>query len=372
MTPMPHTTLTLTSSAMKMFVRNKQSLFFALFMPLMIMVIFGFIGFDKMSATKLGIVSPNPTPATQTFIDQFKNAPNISLSFGTEQEMRDALLKNDLAAVFVIPDSLIPTPSPSSAMPETQTVTVLENVGQLQQAKIAETIMSQILDRTTIAMVNAPQFFELNTEEVSVRSTKYIDFLMPGILGMSLMQMAVFGVAFVFADYKEKGILKRLLATPMKPFQFVSSQVITRLIVALAQSAILIAAAMLLLHTHVYGSWLLIGMIAILGSVMFLGLGFAISGVANNVDSVPAIANLIVFPMMFLGGTFFPIDSMPDWLQGIVRYLPLQFLTHSLREVMANGASAMAVRSDLLWMLGWAVVMVALAMFTFRFEERRV
>lgn len=369
---MSNTTFTLTASAFKMFVRNKQSLFFALFMPLMIMVIFGFIGFDKMSATKLGIVSPEPTPATQTFIDQFKNAPNISLSFGTEQEMRDALLRNDLAAVFVIPDNLIPTPSPSSAMPETQMVTVLENVGQLQQAKIAETIMSQILDKTTIAMVQAPQFFELKTEEVSVRSTKYIDFLIPGILGLSLMQMAVFGVAFVFADYKEKGILKRLLATPMKPFQFVSSQVITRLAIALAQSAILIAVAILLLHTHVYGSWFLIGLIAILGSVMFLGLGFAISGVANNVDSVPAIANVIVFPMMFLGGTFFPTDGMPNWLQSVVHYLPLQFLTHSLREVMANGASLLAVRYDLVWMSVWAVVLVGLAMFTFRFEEKKI
>ncbi|MEK7537405.1 MAG: ABC transporter permease, partial [Patescibacteria group bacterium] len=100
-------------------------------------------------------------------------------------------------------------------------------------------------------------------------------------------------VAFVFADYKEKGILKRLLATPMKPQQFVTAQVITRLIVALAQSAILLAVGVWLLHTHVYGSLWLVALIAIVGSVMFLGLGFTISGLANTVDSVPAIANLI-------------------------------------------------------------------------------
>ncbi|MFH0829051.1 MAG: ABC transporter permease [Candidatus Kerfeldbacteria bacterium] len=363
---------TLTLSAMKMFVRNRQSLFFTLFMPLMIMVIFGFVGFDKVPTTKLGIVSPNPTPETTAFIDQLKQAPNMSMTFGTEQQLRDAMKKNSVAAVFVIPDNLIPAPGASSVTPATQTVTVLENVGQLQQAKTAESIMSQILDKTTIAMARAPQLFELKTEEVSVRSTKYIDFLLPGIVGMALMQMAVFSVAFVFADYKEKGILKRLLATPMKPQQFVTAQVITRLLVALAQTAILIAVGVWLLHTHVYGSIWLIALIAILGSIMFLGLGFTISGFANTVESVPAIANLIVFPMLFLGGTFFPTDGMPNWLQHIVQYLPLQYLTHGLREVMANGSGISVIAHDLYWMIGWSVVLVTLAMFTFRFEERRV
>ena len=366
-----HTTLKLTTSTLKMFVRNRQSLFFTLFMPLVIMAIFGMVGFDKVAPTKLGIVSSNPTPATKAFIDQLSSAPNIKLTSGTEAALRDALKKNELAAVFVIPDDLIPVPSAGSP-PTVRVVTVLENVGQLQQAKIAESIMGQILDKTTIALAGSPQFFTLATEEVSVRSTKYIDFLLPGIVGMSLMQMAVFSVAFVFADYKEKGILKRLLATPMKPQQFVTAQVVTRLLVALAQSTILIAVGVWLLHTHIYGSIWLIALCAILGSIMFLGLGFTISGFANTVESVPAIANLIVFPMLFLGGTFFPTDGMPVLLQHIVHYLPLQYLTHSLREVMANGVGIGAIAYDLYWMLAWSAVLVGFAMFTFRFEEKRV
>lgn len=366
------TTLNLTKSTIKMFVRNRQALFFTLFMPLMIMVIFGFVGFDKIAPIKLGIVSANPTQSTQQFIEQLKNAPNMKLSFGTEQQMRASLKKNDLASVFIIPDALVPDPSEASAVPSIQTVTVLENVGQVAQAKTAETVMAQILDRTTIALARAPQLFDLKIEEVSVRSTKYIDFLLPGIVGMALMQMAVFSVAFVFADYKEKGILKRLLATPMQPHQFVTAQVVTRLLVALAQSAILVAVGVWLLHTHVYGSIWLIALVTILGSIMFLGLGFTISGFANTVESVPAIANLIVFPMLFLGGTFFPTDGMPNWLQHVVQYLPLQYLTHGLREVMANGAGISAISHDLYWMLGWSVVLVGLAVYTFRFEERRV
>lgn len=379
-----NTLKTLTISTIKMYVRNKQNLFFALFMPLVIMVIFGLIGFDKVPKTKIGIVAPRPTVATQAFIDQLKKIDVLQITRGNESDLRASMKKGDLAVIMLVPNDFLPdiqgvAPPMKGVKPPTlppqiapKTMTILENVAQLQQAKTAEMMMSQILDKTTLGIVKAPTLFTMKTEQVSVKSSKYIDFLLPGIVGLSLMQMAVFGVAFVFADYKEKGVLKRLLATPMRPFQFVTAQVITRLMTALAQTAILIVVGMMLYHTHLYGAWWLVGIIAILGSIMFLGLGFTISGIATSVDSVPAIANLVVFPMMFLGGTFFPTDSMPSWLQHIVQYLPLQYLTHSLREVMANGAAIGAVKTDLFWMAGWSVILVGLAMYTFRLEEKRV
>src|SRR4029077_3605386 len=108
---------------------------------------------------------------------------------------------------------------------------LLENVAQAQQAATAQSIVGQILDKTSLQLAQAPDYFKLQVESINAKKVKYIDFLLPGIVAMSIMQMAVFSVAFVFTDYKEKGILKRLLATPMKPQQFVAAQVITRLLV---------------------------------------------------------------------------------------------------------------------------------------------
>ncbi len=370
------TTRILTISSIKMFVRNRQALFFTLFMPLIIMTIFGLIGFDRVPTLKIGVVSNNPTPPTEEFITRLKDIPNVELFRYSEDSERAALLKGDRVAVFLIPDDLIslPVTGPNAlpSVPTAKSVRVLENVAQSQYAKTATSLLSRVLDQTALAMAQAPKFFEVQPEEVSVKQTRYIDFLLPGIVGMALMQMAVFSVAFLFTDYKEKGILKRLIATPMKPSQFLTANVITRLLVALVQTVVLIAVGILLYKTHIYGAWWLIALIATLGAVMFLGLGFSISGIAKTVDAVPAIANLIVFPMLFLGGTFFPIDTMPAWLQTVVHYLPLQYLTHSLREVMANGAGIGAVATDLYWMLGWSAVMVLLANLTFGFEERRV
>lgn len=363
------TTRTLTVSAIRMFVRNRQALFFTLFMPTIIMTIFGLIGFDQVPKSDVGIVTGNPTAATQQFVEQLKQVPAFAVKQGTESEERDALNKGDRAVVLIIPDNLIPS---GPGKPATQTITVLKNVGQEQQAATAVSIMSQILDKTTLTISQAPELFKLDVQSVNSRNVRYIDFLLPGIVALSIMQMAVFSVAFVFVDYKEKGILKRLLATPMKPYQFVTANVITRLIVAIAQSAILIAIGIIAFKSHVIGSYFLVLLAVILGAVMFLGLGFTISGIAKTVEAVPAIANLIVFPMLFLGGTFFPINTMPDWLQGIVKYLPLTHLSHALREVMANGSGFSAIRTDIFWMLGWSVVLIVLAVFTFRFEEKRI
>lgn len=365
-----HTILKLTSSSIKMFLRNRQSLFFTLFMPTVIMTIFGVIGFDKVPQIEIGIVANSPTPATQQFLDQLKQVSAFDVHEGSASDERAALEKGDRAVVLAVPDALMPDPTAKPSGP--QTMTVLKSIAQEQQAGTAISILSQFLDKTTLSIARAPSLFTLDVQDINARKVKYIDFLLPGIVAMSIMQMAVFSVAFVFADYKERGVLKRLLATPMKPYQFVTANVITRLLVALAQSAILVALGLYLFHAHVIGSYWLVLLISILGGIMFLGLGFTISGFANTVESVPAIANLVVFPMLFLSGVFFPTNAMPNWLQHVVQYLPLTYFAKAMRDVMANGASFFTIRTDLLWMGIWSVILIVFAVLTFRFEERRV
>lgn len=392
-----NTTWTLTKSAIKMFVRNKQSLFFTLFMPVIIMSIFGVVGFDRTPKINVGIVTGNPSAETQQFVDQLKQVSVFNITTGSLDVLKSSLQKGEESVVIEIPDKLIPsaadiiaaTPKPAAttakdkaiapaapvvpAKPNlpVQNVTVWQNVGQAQQASTAITILNQILDQTTLAINQAQNLFSIQTQSVNAQNIKYIDFLLPGIIAMAVMQMSVFSVAFVFADYKEKGILKRLIATPMRPMQFVTANVITRLIVALVQTAILMGLGLILFKAHVVGSIFLVFLISFLGGIMFLGLGFTISGIAKTVESVPAIANLIVFPMLFLSGIFFPTDAMPHWLHTVVQYLPLTYFATAMRDVMANGFGFMDIWKNLAWMAGWAVVLVTLSNFTFGFEEKR-
>jgi len=225
-------------------------------------------------------------------------------------------------------------------------------------------------DKATIAAAGVKAAFAVQEESVSARSFRYIEFLLPGLVAMSVMQMSVFSVAFVFAQFREKGILKRVLATPVLPRQFVIANIVARLWISLAQSAIFIAAGLAIFHVEVRGTYWLLGVCVLLGSLMFLGLGFTISGLAKSMDTVPVLANLIVFPMLFLGSVFFPASSMPTWLQPLAANLPLSYFSRALRAVMMEGAGLVQVKWELLGVTLWAVGLITLALFTFRLQER--
>ena len=360
---------TLTFSVFKMFVRNRHALFFTLFMPAVIMLIFGLVAFDRPPKVTIGIVSVSPTPSTQGFLNRLNTITVFNVHTGSQYAEIAALERGDRTVVLLVPDNLIPDAT-GGTVPTPQSLTMLTNVGQPQMVQMAMSVIQQILDNMTFTLQKVRPLFQLKTQPVNSRNLKYIDFLLPGIIAMAVMQMTVFSVAFVFVSYRERGILKRLMATPMKPSQFVSAFVITRLIVAIVQTAIFILIGVYVFHAHVYGSYWLVFLLAILGSVMFLGLGFSISGLAKTVEAVPAIANLIVIPMLFLGGVFFPTSAMPEWLQGVIKYLPLTFFSHSLREVTMNGAGLNIVTSDVVWMISWSVALIMLANITFGFAEK--
>jgi ABC-2 type transport system permease protein len=363
-----NTTLTLTKSSIKMFVRNKQALFFTLFSPLLIMAIFGLIGFDRVSKVDVGIVTENASEPTKQFIEQLKQFPTFNVHEGSKEEKEKELDKGNRGALLAIPGNFMDSVSGENAQP--RTIRVYINAGKKAEAQTVISVLNQYLDKTTLAAVGAPKLFEVEQREVNSRNLKYFDFLLPGLISLSIMQMSVFSVAFVFAQFKEKGVLKRLLATPMRPAEFVTANVITRLIVAMIQAAIFLLVGILLFKAQVIGSYWLITLVVALGAIMFLGLGFTISGLSKTVETVPAIANLIVFPMLFLGGTFFSIANMPTWLQHFAKFLPLTYFSSALRAVMTENAGFGVIGKDLLGMVVWAVILVVLSMITFGFQEK--
>ncbi len=361
------TTLTLTKSSLHMFLRSRQALFFTLFMPMVIMLIFGLIGFDKAPQYDVGIVARDPQLRTAQLVHQLNDIPVLKVHEGTLADELNALQNGDRIVVLNVPADLLA----SNVVPgTTRTLTVYVNEGQSAQAQIIISMLDQYVDKATLAVAHVPPLFTIAQQSVNATNLSYIDFLLPGLIAMSVMQMSVFSVAFLFVQYKEKGVLKRLLATPMRPLQFVAANAITRLIVSVVQTAIFIAVGMLVLHAHIVGSYFLVLLCIILGALMFLGLGFTISGLAKTVDSVPAIANLVVFPMLFLGGTFFPSSSMPSWLQGIAKFLPLTYFSGALRDVMTKAATLGDIAGNLLGMLLWAAMLITIATVTFSFQER--
>ena len=357
----------LTIASMKMFLRSRQALFFSLFTPLIIMFIFGSVGFDKPQQMGVGLVTHNPNTFTQVFVDQIKKVSSFSVEEGNLDEEKAKLAAGKLTMVLDIPDDLMGLRMPGSAAPS---LTAYVNGGQPMTVDSAMYALNQLVDKTTLAVTHTSEIFTVKQQSVSSHNLRYIEFLLPGLIALSVMQMSVFSVAFVFAQYKEKGVLKRLLATPMQPHQFVAANVITRLFVAVGQAIIFIIVGLWIFKVHLAGSFALVILCVVLGAIMFLGLGFTVSGLAKTVDAVPVIANLVVFPMFFLGNIFFSSSNMPPWLETISNLLPLSYFATALRDVMTKDAGFMDIKWKLLAMAIWGAALVTVATMTFSFVDK--
>src|SRR5271170_5511255 len=186
----------LTIACSKMFLRSKQAVFFSLFTPLMILVIFGFINFDGPLKLTIGLVTHNPTPQTAFFVDHIRKFKSFDVSEGSLEKEMAKLNDGDLMVVLDVPDHLLP-----AIEGQDQHVAAFVNQGRPSESQAAMTILSRFFDQANLAIANVPQTVTLETKSVDSKNLRYIEFLLPGIIAMSIMQMSVFSVALVFARF---------------------------------------------------------------------------------------------------------------------------------------------------------------------------
>ena len=169
--------------------------------------------------------------------------------------------------------------------------------------------------------------------------------------------------------FREQQILKRILATPLRPVRFLAAQVGARLVLSVVQAAVILAVGMLLFHGHVYGNMLWIFVLVVFANLAFLNIGFAIAGRAPNPDAAQGMGQAGAIPMMFLSGVFFPLDTLPSVIHSIVRFLPLTPLLDALRKVAIDGASITGLGSQLGQLAIWVVITFLIASRSFRFAQ---
>lgn len=356
--------------SIKMFFRDKTAIFFSLFLPLVIMSIFGVMNFDQMEKLKFGIVDEAKNQASAPLVEGLKKVSNLEISEGELGAEKNALEEGERDIVLIIPaDFRNIGQLKMGQKPDQQEIKFLyNNTKQDAAIQVGVTITNQVLDRFTHAASETPDLFVLKQEAISSKRFTYVDFLIPGIVSLGIMQMSIFGVASVFVNWRERGVLRRLLATPVRPKTILLSQVITRLIMSMLQTAVILTVGVLLFHINIAGSIPLILFLGLLGGIVFLCLGFTVSGVGNSTNTVMALANILMMPQMFMSGVFFPREGLPEWLETITAYLPLTYLADAMRKVIIDGSSMLAIRSDIFGLLVWVVISFLVATRLFRWE----
>ncbi|MEA2646806.1 MAG: type transport system permease protein [Chloroflexota bacterium] len=360
----------LLKSSLKAYYRNRSAMFFSLLVPLMIMVIFGLLnlGANNISET-VGVVDNAHNDSSKQVIESLQRVTLLKLRMGDEEPERAALQKGERALVLVLPKAMGEAPKTEQGAPAPVEITIYTNKAKPQDAAIAQAIVIQQLDQASFGALGAPGgVYHPKFQDLPGQNQTYTDFLVPGIIALSIMQTGIFSVAFAFVEQKQNGVLRRLMATPMKVTEFLGAQVTTRLIMASAQVAVLLIVGLVAFHFHLTGNILELMVAAIMGSAIFIAFGFAIAGFAKNEQVVPAIANIAVLPMMFLSGIFFSRENMPGWLHAISNLLPLTYVTDAIRSISLDGLHLWNIAGDLLGMTVWLVIMVALAVRFFRWE----
>jgi len=358
--------LRLTLMLLRAYSRDFSALFFGFAFPLMFMLIFGALNFGTFRVS-LGVADEARNPDSARFIEALRGVSSFQVSTGSSLELQALLEKGDRDLVVLIPQDFRIAPAPAGA--RVPAITVVESRGAAQEASIGKAVLASLIDQLSFAVTNTQPVVTIQSKVVSAAQLRYVDFLTPGIIGMTIMQIGISSVAFGFVSDKQRGVLRRIMATPISRRRFLAANVLQRVLLAMLQVMILLAVGVFVFGVQVVGSVAALLAVAALGCVTFLCMGFALAGWCTTENQVPPLTQILTLPQLFLSSVFFARDAVPAVVRPIADVLPLTFLNHAMREISTGGATLAQVGGDLVGLSLWTIVGFAAAVKLFRLES---
>ena len=353
----------------KMILRDRQTLFWALVFPLIFVVVFGL--FDPTrgpSDTSLAVFDQADTVLSRGIREQLKVIDFLEIDDGyaTVEEARDAVQEGELDFLLVLPPELAEAELGAEEVP---LVLVYDEAGGssvINQLVIGT--LTQFVNEVNLRVSNASRVVGLDPQGVRAKQVKYFDVLLMGLVGMGVMFNSILVLAVTITTYRQQKILRRLLVTPLRVRNFFVAIVLAYLLLALVQSGVIMAMGVFLFGATIYGNLFWIFLMVAAGDLIFLNLGFIVSAFARSPAAASSLGNVIALPMMFFSGTFFPTEFLPSVIPQVVRALPLTPLLELLRAISIDAATPLDAPLSLLLLGVWILGSSAVAMRVFRFS----
>lgn len=209
---------------------------------------------------------------------------------------------------------------------------------------------------------------EVKKQTVEGREVRYVDWLLGGLLSMNIMFSSLFGVGYVIVRYRKAGVLRRLKATPVSAFEFLSAQVASRFLLTLFTSAVVIVGCRLLVDFQMFGSYFDLFAVFGVGSLCFISLALVVAAQVVSEEFAGGVLNVLSWPMMLFSGVWFSLEGTNPWLQKLAQIFPLTHMVTAARSVMTEGASLIQVADHLAILGGLTVLFMAVSSFVFRWE----
>jgi ABC-2 type transport system permease protein len=335
----------LTSARLKEFLRETEAMFWVFGFPLLLTVALGFAFREKPpDRVPIGVVEG---PQAAARVAALSKSPALQPRLYSEAQGREDLRRGKIS--LLIEGNAAPEYRFDPTRPESRTAR-LEADDALQVA------------------AGRKAAFTPRDVEVSEQGSRYIDFLVPGLLGMNLMGTGMWGMGFTIVNARMKKLLKRLVATPMRKSDYLIAQFLARLVFLVIEVTILVLFAWLVFGVRINGSFALFALICLVGGTAFAAVGLLVASRARTLEAVSGIMNLTMMPMWLCSGVFFSYERFPDSAKPFIRALPLTALNDALRGVMNDALTISEVAPQLANLAIWSVVAYFLALRLFRWQ----
>ncbi len=335
----------LTASRVREFMREPEAVVWVFLFPLLLALVLGF-AFREKAADRIpiGVVAE---PGAEPTLAALKRSPGLLPRQYPAEEGRNALRTGKI--------SLLVEPGPPAVFHFDET---------RPDSRIARLEADDALQRAA----GRADLVPVRAERITEKGSRYIDFLIPGLLGMNLMGTGIWSLTFSITNARNRRVLKRLVATPMRRTDYLLSQILGRLVFLVPEIVLLGGFGWLVFDVPMRGSLILFLSLCLLGAMSFCGLGLLIASRVRTIEGASGLANLAMVPMWLLSGIFFSAQRFPDSFQPLIRALPLTALNDALRAVMNEGHGLVQIAPQLGILTAWGVASFAVALWIFRWK----
>ena len=359
--------LQLTIANLKMIVRNRQALFWALAFPVVMLGIFGLVGGFRSSTVTIGVVDYANDALSKRLIDSLSDVPEFEVELWVvraagEEAAREAVRDGDLGYLLVIPEGL---ESIAQSGPPVS-LTLVYDEGLLGGSVVVE--IERFLDRINLELAGASTRLELRKEGALSEDLSFMEFMLPGLALWGIMSNSIIGLAASLASFREKKILRRIKASPLKPRTFFAAQVLAYLAMSLVQATVILGLGAIVFRVPVGGNFLIIGVLILLCNIVFLNLGFIVGAYSKTVAAASGFGNVVVLPLVMFSGVFFPPEMLPGFLTEVMRFLPLAPMVDILRGITLGAKSVLDFPFEIGLILAWMGVTALAAVRVFKLE----
>jgi ABC-2 type transport system permease protein len=353
----------------KRFFRDRLAQFFAILFPLIFLFVFGSLTKNNGNVSfNVAVINQSQTAFARSLDNQLTGSKTFKIdkTDTTLKAAENKMSNSQIDGIIVLPANF-GVVKPGQKYPSGQ-AEVLYDQTTSGTGQTLTSVLEGIFKQVNTKFVSIPEPISAAGKELNQKGLTSFDYTFSGLLGFSIVGISIFGPVNVFPELKKQGILRRLHTTPLQVWQYFLANMFGQAITGIISIVIQFIVAIEVFGLKVDGNYLEILVFTIFSIFMMLGLGLAIGGWAKNERQAAPLSNIVVFPMLFLSGTFFPRYLMPNWLQTITNYLPLTPIIDGLRQLTTAGKSLLDIGPQIGLIAIWFVIIYVIAFRVFKWE----